>query len=55
MAQEAMVIALQSYKPKVVGQESALKKVIELRNQFVEQENEKSGIFTEEIEINDYP
>lgn len=28
---------------------------IKIRDQFVEKENEKSGIFTEEIEINDYP
>ena len=49
------MMALQEYKPKVVGQDKALINAIKIRDQFVEKENEKSGIFTEEIEINDYP
>lgn len=55
VAHEAIMMALQEYKPKVVGQDKALMNAIKIRDQFVEKENEKSGIFTEEIEINDYP
>jgi hypothetical protein len=39
----------------VVGHERALQNVIKIRDQFVEKDNERSGIFTEELEINDYP
>lgn len=55
LSREAMLFALQEYKPKVVGHERALHNVIKIRDQFVDNENEKSGIFTEELEINDYP
>jgi hypothetical protein len=55
IAKEAMIFALEKYKPRVVGGEKAIQKVIQIRDQFVEKENEKSGIFTEEIDINDYP
>lgn len=39
----------------MVGGDKALKKVIELRDQFVAKEHDKSGIFTDEVDINDYP
>ena len=55
VARAAMIFAVEKYKPKVVGQDKAIQKVIQIRDQFVEKENEKSGIFTEEIDINDYP
>jgi len=29
--------------------------VMKIRDMFVEKENEKSGIFTDEVDINDYP
>lgn len=38
-----------------MGHERALQNVIKVRDQFVDKENEKSGIFTEELDINDYP
>jgi len=55
LSREAMLFALNEYKPKVVGHEKALLNVYNIRNKFVEKENERSGIFTEEVEINDYP
>lgn len=55
VAKTAMIEALQEYKPKVVGQDAALQNVIKIRNQFVEEKNESRGIFTDEIDINDYP
>lgn len=55
VAHEAIMLALQEYKPKVVGQDKAYINALKVRDQFVEKENERSGIFTEEIEINDYP
>ncbi len=50
-----MLFALQQYVPKVVGHEKAIQNVMKIRDQFVEKENEKSGIFTDEVDINDYP
>lgn len=38
-----------------MGHERAIQNVIKIRDQFVDKENEKSGIYTEELEINDYP
>jgi len=50
-----MLYVLQQYVPKVVGHEKAISSVMKIRDMFVEKENEKSGIFTDEVDINDYP
>jgi hypothetical protein len=50
-----MIYVLKQYVPKVVNHEKALEKVMKTVNQFVANENEKGGIFTDEVDINDYP
>jgi hypothetical protein len=35
--------------------EKGLESVLNIRDQFVEKENERNNIFTAEFEINDYP
>lgn len=49
------MFVLAQYRPSNVTMEKGLESVLQLRDQFVDKENEKNNIFTAEIEINDYP
>jgi|LauGreDrversion4_2_1035121.scaffolds.fasta_scaffold37223_5 hypothetical protein len=55
VAQEAMLYVLRQYKPATVTLEKGLESVMQIRDQFVDKENEKNNIFTMEFEINDFP
>ena len=55
VAQEAMLYVLRQYKPATVTLEKGLESVLQIRDQFVDKENEKNNIFTMEFEINDFP
>jgi len=55
IAQEAMLLVLAQYRPATVTIEKGLESAIQIRDQFVEKENEKNNIFTAEFEVNDYP
>lgn len=55
LSREAMLLALQAYKPGVVSQDKAIQQVMKIRDQFIKDENQRVGIHTEEIEINDLP
>jgi hypothetical protein len=55
VAKEAMMFVLASYRPSNVTLEKGIESVLQIRDQFVDKENEKNNIFTAEIEINDYP
>ena len=50
-----MLFALQQYKPGVVSQDRAIQQVMKIRDQFIQQDNQRNNIFTDEIEINDLP
>ncbi len=50
-----MLFALQAYKPNVVSQDKAIQQVMKIKEQFVRDDNQRTGIFTEEVEINDLP
>jgi len=54
IAQEAIEKVLTEYRPSVSAEKGAenAAKVIE---EWVDRENEKSGVFTSELDINDYP
>ena len=55
VAQEAILYVLREYKPATVTLEKGLESVLQIRDRYVDQENEKNNIFTMEFEINDYP
>lgn len=55
VAKEAMSYVLSVYRPQTVTFENAVRNVMDIRDQFVDKENEKNNIFTAEVEINDYP
>lgn len=46
---------LAQYRPTNVTADEGIKQVMQVRDQFIDKENEKNNIFTAEIEINDYP
>jgi len=48
-----MIKALKEYKPANVTIERGVDMALKIRDMFVEGENEKEGIFTYDIEIND--
>jgi hypothetical protein len=49
------MFTLKQYVPKVVGHDKAIAGVMSTVYKFIEKENEKAGVFTEEVDINDYP
>jgi hypothetical protein len=55
VAQEAILYVLREYKPATVTLEKGLESVLQIRDRFVDQENEKNNIFTMEFEINEFP
>ena len=55
VATEAMILVLKEYQPEIVTIEDAMKKAQNIVSDFVDRENDRSGISTMEIEINDYP
>jgi hypothetical protein len=50
-----MLYVLRQYKPATVTLEKGLENVLQIRDSFVDKENEKNNIFTMEFEINDFP
>ena len=48
-----MIKALKEFKPATVTIERGMDEALKIRDLFVEEENEREGIFTCEIEIND--
>jgi len=55
IGQEAMINVLKTFRPKTVTLERGIENVKRIIETFVEKENEKNNIFTQEIEINNYP
>lgn len=53
VAKQAMIKALKEFKPATVTIERGMDEALKIRDLFVEEENEREGIFTCEIEIND--
>ena len=53
IAKNEMIRALKDFKPANVTVERGLDKAAKIRDLFVEEENEREGIYTYEIEIND--
>lgn len=47
-----MVKALKDFKPKNVTVERAVDNALKIRDMFIDEENEKEGIFTYELDIN---
>ena len=50
-----MINVLRQYKPATVTLEKGLESVLQIRDSFVDKENEKNNISTLEFEINDFP
>ena len=48
-----MIKALKEFKPQNVTVEKGIDNALKIRDLFIEEENEREGIFTYEIEIND--
>ena len=48
-----MIRALKEFKPATVTIERGMDEALKIRDIFIEEENEKDGIFTHESEIND--
>ena len=48
-----MIRALKEFKPATVTIERGMDEALKIRDIFIEEENERDGIFTHEIEIND--
>ena len=48
-----MIKTLKEFKPSNVTAERGFDNAMKIRDLFIEEENEKEGIFTCEIEIND--
>ena len=48
-----MVNSLKDYKPANISVEKGMDTAIKIRDLFLEEENEREGIFAHEIEIND--
>ena len=55
VAKEAMLCVLGQYTPATVTMEKGLETALQIRDQYIDKENEKNNIFTSEFEINDYP
>lgn len=53
MAKEEMIRVLKDYKPAHVTVERALDNAAKIRDEFIQLENQREGIYTYEIEIND--
>ena len=53
IAKEAMVNSLKEYKPANISVERGMDTAIKIRDLFLEEENEREGIFAHEVEIND--
>jgi len=53
IAKQEMIKALKEFKPATVTIERGMDEALKIRDLFVEEENEREGIFTYEIEIND--
>ena len=54
MAKKEMLNALKEFVPTNVTAERGMDTALKIRDQFVDEENQREGIFTDEIEINDY-
>lgn len=53
LAKEEMIRVLKEFRPTNVTVERGLDKAAKIRDLFITEENEREGIFTYEIEIND--
>lgn len=53
MAKQEMIKALKDFKPAHVTAERALDKATKIRDMYIDEENQREGIFTFEVEIND--
>jgi len=53
IAKQEIVKALKEFKPATVTVERGVDNALKIRDMFVENENEREGIFTYDIEIND--
>ena len=54
MAKKEMLNALKEFVPTNVTAERGMDTALKIRDMFVEEENQRDGIFTYEVEINDY-
>ena len=50
-----MIKALKEFKPATVTIERGMDTALKIRDLFIEEQNERDGIYTFEIEINDLP
>jgi hypothetical protein len=48
-----MIRALKEFKPATVTIERGMDEALKIRDLFIEEENERDGIFTFEVDIND--
>lgn len=48
-----MIRVLKAFKPANVTVEKGIDNALKIRDMFIEEENQRDGIFTYEIEIND--
>lgn len=48
-----MIKVLKEFKPSNVTVEKGIDNALKIRDMFIEEENQREGIFTYEIEIND--
>ena len=53
IAKQAMIKALKEFKPATVTIEKGMDEALKIRDNFVDEQNEREGIVTKEIEIND--
>ena len=53
IAKEEMIRALKEFKPAHVTVERGLDKATKIRDMYLDEENQREGIFTYEVEIND--
>lgn len=53
MAKQEMIKALKDFKPSHVTVERGLDKATKIRDLYIDEENQREGIYTYEIEIND--
>ena len=55
IAKQEMIKALKEFKPATVTIERGMDTALKIRDLFIEEQNEREGIYTFEIEINDLP
>ena len=55
IAKQEMIKALKEFKPATVTIERGMDTALKIRDLFIEEQNEREGIYAFEIEINDLP